>query len=110
VRSFMLTLLFFAAHASFVQAASHTFETGRLINVGTADVFGPHVIFTVQVGDIVYTLKGGRVNVRTKDYGQGLIVGDPVKASIEGQSVVIQKQDGKELKFSVMKRERAEAR
>jgi hypothetical protein len=36
-------------------------------------------------------------------------VGDPVEASVEGDSVILLKPDGKDLKTSILKRERVKA-
>lgn len=97
---------------SYALAGSHTFQTGKLIDVTTDERLNEgtshrSAIFTVQIRDIVYTLKGERVSQRTKDYAKGLIVGDPVQAAVEGENVILLKPDGKDLKTSILKRERA---
>jgi hypothetical protein len=61
----------------------------------------------VQIGDLIYTLKGDRIRHHSKDYAQGLIIGDSVQASVEGNEVFILKPDGKDMKTGVLKRERA---
>ena len=95
-------------------SGTHSFQTGKLLEVTTDQrlVDGTsysHAIFVVQIGDIVYTLRGERVSARTKDYAQGLIVGDSVQVSIEGEHVFLLKPNGKDLKASILKRERAKA-
>ncbi len=113
VRRIMVALMFMLCVGSSF-AASHNFQTGKLLDVTTDErlVEGTslrHAVFIVQIGDIVYTLRGERVLSRTKDYAEGLIVGDSVQASVEGESVVLLKPDGKNLKTSVLKRERVKA-
>ena len=100
--SFMIVLcLSFSFTVAF--AGSHTFQTGKLIDVTTDERFVEgtsqrHAIFVVQIGDIVYTLKGERLSPRAKDYAEGLIVRDSVQASVEGENVVLLKSNGKDLR------------
>jgi hypothetical protein len=108
--TFLLTL---CLGSTAVYGGNHTFQTGKLIDVTTNETLDEgtsysRAIFTVQIGDIVYTLKGERIRRRTKDYAEGLIVGDPVQASIEGQDVFLEKPDGKVLKTFTLKRERVQ--
>jgi hypothetical protein len=96
-------------------AAKHAFQTGKLIDVTTDERLAEgtsyrRAIFVVQIADIVYTLRGGRVSVRAKDYAQGLIVGDPVQVSIEDENVILLRPNGKELKASILKRERVQSK
>jgi hypothetical protein len=115
MRKILILVLAAFCFASPVAYAAHNFQTGKLIDVttderskkGTSVV---NAIFTVQVGDIVYTLKGEKVAPKAKDYAKGLIVGDPIQASVEGENVILQKPGGKELKTSILKRERANAK
>jgi len=116
VRKLLAIALFIFCLGSFLAyGASHNFQTGKLINVTTDDrvyegTSFSRAIFTVQIGDVIYTLKGERIRRRTKDYGEGLIVGDPVQASVEDQDVILRKPDGKDLKTSILKRERAQTK
>jgi hypothetical protein len=110
-KSLAIALLVLCFGSFLCLAAKHTFQTGKLIDVTTDERLDEgtsyrRAIFTVQIGDIIYTLRGGRVSVRAKDYAQGLIVGDPVQASVEDENVILLKPDGKELKASILKRER----
>ena len=87
-------LLAFCFASSLAFAHSHSFQTGKLLNATTDETLDEgtsyrRAIFTVQINDIVYTLKGGRVTRRAKDYAHGLIVGDPVQASVEGDNVIL---------------------
>jgi hypothetical protein len=54
----------------------------------------------VQISDIVYTVRGEKTNHRTKDYSKGLIVGDQLKAAIEGNKLILLLPDGKNLDTS----------
>ena len=116
MRQFLkFALLAFCFGSTIVYAGGHNFQTGKLVNVDTDERLARgtslrRAIFTVQIGDIVYTLRGERVSPRPKDYAQGLIVGDPVQASVEGENVVLQKPDGKDLKTVILKRERVQTK
>ena len=99
----------------FAFAGQHVFQTGKLTNATTQDTMKKgtshrNVIFTVQIGDIAYTLKGGNVSPKAKDYTKGLIVGDPVQACVEGEHVILRRPDGKDMKTSILKRERVAAK
>ncbi len=105
---FLLCFFFFLCR-------NRSFQTGKLIDVSTNErlyegTSHRTAIFTIQIGDIVYTLKGGRVSRRAKDYAHGLIVGDPLQASVEGENVVLQEPDGKNLNTSILNRERAQTK
>lgn len=108
----MILLALCLESAPAIAAATHAFQAGKLIDVTTDERFYEgtsqrHAIFIVQIGDIIYTLRGGHVSARAKDYAQGLIIGDPVQASVEGDNVLLLKPDGKNLKTSILKRERS---
>jgi hypothetical protein len=96
----------------FLGATKRTFQTGKLLSV-TADerlIEGTsyrRAIFSVQIGDLVITSRGGRIRLRSGDIGQGLIVGDAVQVAIDGGDLILLKPDGKELKTKIIKRERA---
>lgn len=92
-------------------AKSHAYKTGKLVNVTTDERLNDgtsfrRAILTVQVDGISYTLQGERVNAHTKDYANGLIIGDPIQASVEGSNVYLLKPDGKNMKTAILKRER----
>jgi hypothetical protein len=66
-------------------------------------------IFTVQIGDLVYTARGGRIRRRSGDVGQGLIIGDAVQVALAGSEYLIfLKPDGKELRTKIIKRARVQ--
>jgi len=115
LRKILALLLFgFSLGTSSAYAGNHSFKPGKLIDVSTDERLYEgttlrRAIFVVQIDDVVYTLQGGRVSRGAKDYAQGLIVGDPVQASVEGKDVILQKPDGKDFKTSILKRERAKA-
>jgi hypothetical protein len=112
MRKFLAVTMFALCFGStFVYAGSHNFQAGKLLDV-TTDVRANGsnartiAILSVQIGDIVYTLNGGRVSQHANDYAKGLIVGDPVQASVEGGNVILPRPDGKDMKTSILKRER----
>lgn len=108
-------LLAFCLGSSMAYARDHSFQTGKLVNVtidervasGESD---RRAIFIVQLGDIVYTLRGDRVKSKTKDYAKGLIIGDPVQVSLKGEDVILMKPDGKNFKTTILKRERIQTK
>jgi hypothetical protein len=48
------------------------------------------------------------VKPNTKDITKGMIIGDPVDASVDGEHVYLHTPTGKELKTDIMKRARAQ--
>ena len=106
----MLLLALAPATAAFA-AAKHIFQTGKLLGVSIEEtvVGGTSIrqaLFTVQIGDLVITARGERVR-RTGDIGQGLIIGDAVQVALDGGDMILLKPDGKEMKTTIFKRERA---
>jgi hypothetical protein len=91
-------------------AKDHDFHTGKLVSVDTVDRLSEgttyrRAIFTVQLDDLVYTLKGEAVHHNT-DISKGFVVGDPIQAAVEGNNVVLLQPDGKDFKTTIIKRER----
>lgn len=109
LRNLLLSTLVLAATPA--NAASHAFVTGKFLDATTDERLNEgtsfrRAMFTVQVGDIIYTLKGGRVSARAKDITHGLIVGDPVQVSVEGEHMYLLTPNGKDMKTDIMKRAR----
>ncbi len=106
----VLGLIFASA---ILAAAKHDFRAGKLLSVtsderlleGTSYRWA---IFTAQIGDLIYTARGGRVRRHSGDLAQGLIVGDSVQVAIDGGDLIFLKPDGKELKTKIIKRSRAQ--
>src|ERR1700735_2049329 len=95
-----------------LSAAQHDFQTGKLINIDSDErlISGTSyrwAIYTVEVGGVVYSARGERVRRRSGDPGHGLVIGDPVKAAIDGEHLILLKPNGKELSAKIVKRERA---
>jgi hypothetical protein len=99
---------------TFLAATKRNFQTGKLVSVtederldeGTSYRWA---IFTVRVGDLVYTARGERVRRRSGDLGQGLIIGDAVQIALDGSEyLILLKPDGKELKTRIIKRARTQ--
>jgi hypothetical protein len=93
-------------------APKRDFQPGKLVSVTQDEklIKGSSyrwAVFTVKVGDLIYTARGGRVRPRSGDVGKGLIIGDAVQVALEGDDhLVILKPDGKELKMKIIQRER----
>jgi hypothetical protein len=96
-----------------IAGAPHQFQAGKLLDVGSDEraVEGTtiiHAVYQVQVGDLIYFARGERVRRHSGDPAHGLIVGDPVQAAIEGDDLILQRPDGKEIKAKIVRRQRAE--
>jgi hypothetical protein len=90
------------------------FQTGKLLDVSSDErlVEGTtvkHAVYEVQLGDIVYFARGERIHVRSGDVGHGLVIGDPVQAAIDGDNLILQRPDGKEIKTKIIQRKRADS-
>jgi hypothetical protein len=106
---FTLALIF---ATSLLGATKGDFQAGKFLKVTTDDQVTKKetirtAVFTVEVGDLIFTARGERVHPKTGDLGEGLIVGDPVQALVDGDKLILLKPDGKELKLKITKRERA---
>lgn len=107
----MKTLICFLLLSTAAFAKDHAFQQGKLLAVDTDQRLYEgtsigHALLTVQVDDVIYTVRGERVTRRTKDFSGGLIIGDSVQASLEGNNLVLLKPDGKDLKTNILKRAR----
>jgi hypothetical protein len=94
-------------------AVKRDFHTGKLVSVtederlieGTSHRWA---VFTVQVGDLLYTARGERIRRRSGDIAQGLIIGDAVQVALDGSEyLILLKPDGKELRVKIITRARA---
>ena len=91
------------------------FQTAKLLDVSYDERLDEgttyrYAIYQVQVGDVVYFGRGERLRYHSGDPGHGLIVGDPVQAAIDGDNLILQRPDGKEIKTKIIKRQRPEAK
>jgi hypothetical protein len=115
MRKVLVTVaLAFTLTTAFLGATRRDFQTGKLVSVTEDEelVKGTSYrwpVFTVQVGDLVYTARGGLVRRRSGDLAKGLIIGDTVQVALDGDDhLVLLKPDGKELKIKITKRARAQ--
>lgn len=109
---FVIAFVFLVTGTTFAKE-DHTFQTGKLINVTydeRAERRGPvrDAIFTVQIGDLTYTARGGHIAPNSGDTAQGLIIGDPVQAAIDNGDLFLLKPNGKEIKAKIIRRERTQ--
>jgi len=91
----------------------HEFQNGKLLEVGSDErlVEGTtvvHAIYQVQVADVVYFARGERVSRHGGDPAHGLVIGDQVQVAIDGDSLILKRPDGKEIKAKIVRRQRAE--
>ncbi len=112
-RSLGLTLLALATAAS-AWAADRVYQPGKLLNAATESRqkkgnTTTHAVFTVEAGELVYTVRAEKVGANAKDYTEGMIVGDPVEASVDGNHLYLKTPKGKEIKTDVLTRARAGA-
>jgi hypothetical protein len=81
VRRTLLSIALILTFVSTAPAASkHDFQTGKLVNIAYDERLSEGTtyrwaIFTVQVGDLVYTARGPHIRRHSGEPGQGLIVG-----------------------------------
>jgi len=99
--------------AVLLAGAKHDFQTGRLINIDSEETIingtsFRSAILKVELGGVVYSARGERIRRHSGDPGHGLIIGDPVQAAIDGETLILLKPDGKELKAKITRRERAQ--
>ena len=93
-------------------AATLDFQTGKLVDVGYDDVMHKgssqrHAVYQVRLGDVIYYAEGSKLH-HEADPGHGLIVGDEVRVAIEGDRMMLRRPDGKDIKATIVKRQRAE--
>ncbi len=95
-------------------AADRVYQAGKLVG-GTTDsrdkkgTTTTHAIFKIETGGLVYTVRGQKVGAKAKDITKGMIVGDPVEASVDGNHLYLRTSDGKQIKTDVLTRARADA-
>jgi hypothetical protein len=95
-------------------ATKRDFQPGKLVSVTedeelTKGTSYRWAVFNVQVGDLIYAARGGRVRRHSGDVGKGLIIGDAVQIALDGDDhLIILKPDGRELKIKTTKRARAQ--
>jgi hypothetical protein len=98
-----------------IAGTPHQFQAGKLVDVGSDEraVEGTtiiHAVYQVQVGDLIFFARGERVRRHGGDPAHGLVVGDPVQVAIEGDDLILQRPDGKEIKAKIIRRQRAESK
>jgi co-chaperonin GroES (HSP10) len=110
-----LTVAVLVLTAMSFAGAHHDFQAGRLVAVTSDErlIEGTtveHAVFEVEIGDIVYFARGERMRRHGGDAAHGLVVGDPVQAAIDGEDLILQRPDGKEIKTRIIQRKRADAK
>ncbi len=93
-------------------ANTRDFQTGKLVDVGYDDVLHSgssqrHAVYKVRLGDVIYSAEGSKVK-HNADPAHGLVVGDDVRVAIEGDRLFLRRPDGKDIKTTIVKRQRAE--
>lgn len=112
-KKLLLVVLTLTLASTCLCATKRDFQTGKLVSITADEILYEgtthrRAIFTVQIADLVYTARGERIRRRSGDFGQGLIIGDPVQVAIDGEDLILLKPDGKELKTKIIKRARAQ--
>jgi len=93
-------------------AGNRDFQTGKLVDVGYDDVLHSgsskrHAVYRVRLGDVIYSAEGDKLK-HNADPAHGLVVGDDVRIAIEGDRLYLRRPDGKDIKTTIVKRERAQ--
>ena len=113
-KAIFIAVMLYVAILSGGAAPKPEFRSAKLIGIGTdenvvkATAFRS-ALFTVQVADLIYMARGGRLRRGSGDLGKGLFVGDPVQVAVDGDHLIFMKPDGKEMKTIIMKRTRAQS-
>ena len=89
------------------------FQAGEVLSVTAArglDGVARHrfAIFTIQIGDVIYTGSGKRIKHSSDDFQEGLNAGDAIQAAINGDDLILRKPHGGEFKTKIVKRVRAQ--
>ncbi|HTB17342.1 MAG TPA: hypothetical protein VK708_04465 [Bryobacteraceae bacterium] len=106
-------LLWIALAGALAITSQAEFQSGELLSVTSTrglDNVATHrfAVFTVQVGDVIYTGSGKRIKHSSDDFSEGLNPGDAIHASIQGNDMILRKPDGGEVKTKIIKRMRAQ--
>jgi hypothetical protein len=94
-------------------SAATSFQAGEVLSVTAArglDGVARHrfAIFTIQIGDVIYTGSGKRIKHSSDDFQEGLNAGDAIQAAINGDDLILRKPHGGEFKTKIVKRVRAQ--
>jgi hypothetical protein len=110
VRKTLLILAVALTLATTVPAAPNSdFQAAELLSITSRkglDNVATHrwAIFTVQIGDVIYTGSGKRIKHPTDDFQEGLNAGDAIHAAIKGDEMTLRKPDGGQVKTKIIKR------
>jgi hypothetical protein len=93
--------------------AATSFQAGEVLSVTAArglDGVATHrfALFTIQIGDVIYTGSGKRIKHSSDGYQEGLNAGDAIQAAVNGDDLILRKPNGGEFKTKIVKRERAQ--
>ena len=93
-------------------ASARDFQTGKLVDVGCDDVLHGgssqrHAVYHIRLGDMIYSAEGDKLK-HNADPAHGLVVGDDVRVAVEGDHLFLRRPDGKDIKTTIVKRERAQ--
>ena len=109
-----LALLLFAMTLSFTSFASNRdYQTAKLVDVNYDDLLHGgssqrHAIYQVRLDDMIYYAESGKLKGHAADASHGLVVGDHVRVAVEGDRLYLRRPDGKDIKATIIKRQRAE--
>ncbi len=93
-------------------ARTRDFQTAKLVDVSYDDVMHSgssqrHPVYQVRLGDLIYSAEGDKLK-HAADPAHGLLVGDDVRVAIEGDRLYLRRPDGKDIKTTIVKREKAQ--
>jgi hypothetical protein len=95
-----------------LRAGTHLeFQTGKLLDVSSDErlyegTTHRYAVYQVQLSDVVYSARGEKLRRYSGDPGHGLVVGDTVQVAIDGDNLILQRPDGKQIKAKIIKRRR----
>jgi hypothetical protein len=93
-------------------ARDRDFQTAKLVNVSYDEVLRSgssqrHAVYKVRLEATIYSAEGSKMHHPT-DPGHGLVIGDQVRVAIEGEHMFLRRPDGKDIKATIVKRQREE--
>ena len=112
-RAWQVAIIFCTLMIS-VASFAHTrdFQTAKLVDVSYDNVMHSgssqrHAVYQVRLGGVIYSAEGSKLHHQS-DPAHGLVVGDEVRVAIEGDQMFLRRPDGKDIKATIVKRQRQE--
>lgn len=116
IYSTLLTAVLLTLVPTSLRAGPHSeFQLGKLLDVSSDErlyegTTHRYAIYEVQLRDLVYFARGEKLSRHAGDPGHGLVVGDTVQVAVDGDNLILQRPDGKQIKAKIIKRQRPDTK